>query len=315
MAALLPLAAVACGGGRDPDPRPSVTTETRVVEGANGSISVPVGPTRIVVLGTDVAAAVGDLGVAPVGAPAAAIEEGGALFAATRDIGVRGAYDRARIEELQPDLVIGTAHEVESLGEITDVAVVALPEMGGLDDWRERPRFIAAVLGMEKRLGEVEAEFAERLELARGRARGREEGWLLLGVEPVAGGRVDPGVVFLYGVESPLGALLYREVGVRPPAVLAGQVGGETLVTTLRRAKAIDGVRVAVVNVRAGGAGGASAAADDARTDAADPGSARAFEARAAAGADLRVVRAERERGLPVTGYGRASRALNMLGL
>ncbi|WP_138753127.1 ABC transporter substrate-binding protein [Paenibacillus sinopodophylli] len=149
----------------------AVTAEKlQTVKHANGETSIPVNPSRVVVLDNGALDNLLALGVKPVGAPSiVAVEDGYASYLQdTEGITNIGTVEQPSLEtiaSLKPDLIIGIKDTQEAIYEqLQQIAPTVFTEVGGAE-WEKNLTFHALVVGKvaegEKLFVELDAHIAK----------------------------------------------------------------------------------------------------------------------------------------------------------
>ncbi|MEU5873994.1 iron-siderophore ABC transporter substrate-binding protein [Glycomyces sp. NPDC047369] len=140
LAAACALALAACGTSDPAADRNDAEGETRTIEHAMGTTEVPVNPQRVVVLDTDKIDTALSLGITPIGAARASEAELptylGQLSGVTV-VGTSAEPDLEAIEQLKPDLILGSKFRQEAFyDELDAIAPTVFTELVGLT-WKE----------------------------------------------------------------------------------------------------------------------------------------------------------------------------------
>nr|BFF26460.1 hypothetical protein GCM10025732_44250 [Glycomyces mayteni] len=140
LAAACALALTACGTSDPAADRGGEEGETRTVEHAMGTTEVPVDPQRVVVLDTDKIDTALSLGITPIGAARTSEAELptylGDLSGVTV-VGTSAEPDLEAIEQLKPDLILGSKFRQEEFyDELDAIAPTVFTELVGLT-WKE----------------------------------------------------------------------------------------------------------------------------------------------------------------------------------
>lgn len=190
----------------------------RTVEHAMGNTEIPARPQRVVVLDTGELDSAVALGVTPIGAVRAPVEDGFLeyLSAETGETELVGAIDAVNLEAvaaLRPDLILSSALRHEDLyDELSAIAPTVFTEAVGVV-WKENLAVHAEALGREEEADALLAAYDERTADLAGRLQ--EERGELPTVSVV---RFLPGSTRLYQKASFIGTVL-EDVGLpRPPA-------------------------------------------------------------------------------------------------
>jgi iron complex transport system substrate-binding protein len=242
--AAVTLLAVACGGGGEATPAagtpaaasptaasPSSPTSTpatasspaaeeafpRTVRHAMGETTIPKRPERVVVLDTGELDSAVALGVVPVGAVRAPVEDGLLDYLQPRTEGVTELVgtisepDLERIAALRPDLILSSKLRHEELyDELNQIAPTVFSETVGVV-WKENFQLHAEALGLEEQAEEMLAAYEQRAQELAGALRQQ------LGTLPeVSIVRFLPGQTRLYQKASFIGTVL-QDVGLPRP--------------------------------------------------------------------------------------------------
>ena len=207
------LTLTACGGESTPTAGADEPA-TRTVTHARGTTEVPADPERVVVLDLGELDSAVALGVTPVGAVRAPVNDG--LLSYLEDeladvqlVGEIGAPDLEEIAALDPDLVLGSELRVgEFYDELSAIAPTVLTETVGVA-WKENLALHAEALGRQEQADDLLAAYEARAEQV---GAGLPDG---LAASVV---RFVPDEIRLYANESFIGTVL-EDVGLaRPPA-------------------------------------------------------------------------------------------------
>ena len=209
-AALMALAA--CGGSSAPSAAPD-QTQTRTVEHFRGTTEVPVDPQRVVVLDLGELDSAIALGITPVGAVKAPVEEGLLSYLADRSadielVGEIGEPNLEQIAALKPDLILGSDVRVKDFyDELSAIAPTVFTETVGVT-WKDNLRVHAQALGREQRADELLADYEARAVAVGGKVPDD------LQVSIV---RFVPGEIRLYAQDNFVGSVL-SDAGIARPA-------------------------------------------------------------------------------------------------
>jgi iron complex transport system substrate-binding protein len=210
----------ACGSDDSADDAGGDATHT--VETVNGPVEVPDDPERVVVLDTGELDTALTLGITPVGS-VHALEENdflGYLPAedqeSIEDVGAIAAPNLERINELDPDVIIGNmSRDAERYDELSQIAPTVMAETTGVT-WRENFLLHADALGRadegERIVADYEQHVADVTEALGGAQAAADLEVSILRF-------VDGADTRLYGPDSFIGTIL-AEVGVGRPAIL-----------------------------------------------------------------------------------------------
>ena len=217
LAAALALSLAACGSGPDAatgdGTAAPAASSTRTVETARGPVEVPAEPERVVVLDTGELDSAVALGVVPVGAVRAPVQDGLLGYLADDLDGVElvGEIDEPdleRIAALDPDLILGSELRVGQVyDQLSAIAPTVLTETVGVV-WKENLLVHGAALGREEQAQELLDAYE---------ARADEVGAAVDDSTTVSVVRFVPGEIRLYARASFLGTVL-QDVGAARPA-------------------------------------------------------------------------------------------------
>ncbi len=166
-------AAVALGAGLtacgESDPVAGTTGgETREITHAMGTTRVPVEPKRVVVLDTDKIDTALSLGVTPIGAATAGEARswptyfGEEKLAGIKEVGVLTEPDLEAINELKPDLILGSKFRQEKFyDELAAIAPTVFTEKVGIT-WKENFLLDGKALGKEQEAKDLLAGYETR---------------------------------------------------------------------------------------------------------------------------------------------------------
>ncbi|MEV6816667.1 iron-siderophore ABC transporter substrate-binding protein [Micromonospora sp. NPDC051296] len=165
-AAALGVVLTACGAS---DPvAGTVAGETREITHAMGTTKVPIAPKRVVVLDTDKIDTALSLGVTPIGAATAGEARswptyfGEDKLAGIKEVGVLTEPDLEAINELKPDLILGSKFRQEKFyDELSAIAPTVFTEMVGIT-WKENLLLDGTALGKEQEAKELLAGYEAR---------------------------------------------------------------------------------------------------------------------------------------------------------
>ncbi|MFV0352552.1 MAG: ABC transporter substrate-binding protein [Oscillospiraceae bacterium] len=212
MAAILLLsgcgAAASSVASQSSQPQASTPADTKVVSTVNGDVTIPANPQRVIVhylMGDAIA-----LGVTPVGVseilPGAVFEED------LKDAVDLGSWDfeMEEVMALEPDLIISVNEgQYEDLSKIAPTVLVPYGKM----TTEERVTFMAELLGKEDMAQKILDEYNDKLQQAKEKmqAAGIEETTVTI-LQASDNGNA------LAGDKHALGVLVYKELGLVPPA-------------------------------------------------------------------------------------------------
>lgn len=187
--------------------------DTRTVEHFRGSTEVPADPKRVVVLDLGELDSAIALGITPVGAVKAPVEEG--LLSYLEDeaegielVGEIGEPDLEKIAALEPDLILGSDVRVKDFyDELSAIAPTVFTETVGVA-WKENFAVHAQALGREDEGEELMTAYEERVE---------EVGEKVADDRTVSIVRFVPGEIRLYAQDSFIGTVL-KDAGIARPA-------------------------------------------------------------------------------------------------
>jgi iron complex transport system substrate-binding protein len=210
----------------EPGVRPaSEEPATRTVTHVRGTTEVPADLERVVVLDLGELDSAVALGVTPVGAVKAPVEEG--LLSYLEDelagvalVGEIGEPDLEKIAALEPDLILGSDIRVKDLyDELSAIAPTVVPETVDVT-WEENLAVHAEALGEQAEAEELLAAYEERAE---------EVGEEVADDTTVSVVRLLPGEIPLYGTATVIGTVL-EDAGIgRPTAQDVEEFGVDVL--------------------------------------------------------------------------------------
>jgi iron complex transport system substrate-binding protein len=212
LGAVLALGLAACGTGAAEQTAPSPSPATRTVESFRGPVEVPANPERVVVLDTGELDSAVALGVTPVGAVRAPVQDGLLGYLADELDGVElvgeiGEPDLERIAALDPDVILGSELRVgEVYDQLSAIAPTVLTETVGVV-WKENLLVHGAALGREQEA---------RALLDAYEARADEVAAAVDDATTVSVVRFVPGEIRLYAHENFLGTVLSDIDAARP---------------------------------------------------------------------------------------------------
>ncbi len=183
---------------------PSASPTTRTVTHFRGTTEVPADPKRVVVLDLGELDSAVALGVKPVGAVRAPVEEGLLSYLEDKVQGVElvgeiGEPNLEKIAALKPDLILGSDVRVKDFyDELSAIAPTVFTETVGVT-WKDNLRAHAEALGRTKE--------AQRL-LAAYEARAKEVGEKVADDVEVSVVRFLPGEIRLYANDTFIGSVL-----------------------------------------------------------------------------------------------------------
>ena len=206
------LSLTACG---DADSGQSVAADeppTRSVTHFRGTTEVPAEPQRVVVLDLGELDSAIALGVKPVGAVKAPVEEGLLSYLAEQSAGIDlvgeiGAPNLEQIAALEPDLILGSDIRVKDFyDELSAIAPTVFTESVGVT-WKENLDVHAQALGREEQAETLMAAYEQRAE---------EVGGKIADDLAVSIVRFVPGEIRLYAQDSFIGTVL-QDAGIARP--------------------------------------------------------------------------------------------------
>ncbi|WP_106366251.1 ABC transporter substrate-binding protein [Glycomyces artemisiae] len=212
LAAACALALAACGTSDPAAERNDAEGETRTIEHAMGTTEVPADPQRVVVLDTDKIDTALSLGITPVGAARASESELptylGDLSGVTV-VGTSAEPDLEAIEQLKPDLILGSKFRQEAFyDELDAIAPTVFTELVGLT-WKENFLLDGEALGKQDEAERLLADYEARA----GEFGGSLEEAIATEVSIV---RFMPDQIRVYGPDSFSGIVL-GDVGLARP--------------------------------------------------------------------------------------------------
>lgn len=205
-AAILLLAgcsAPASGGGDD-------SSATRTVKTAEGAVTVPVHPKRIVSVHSWTTESLFDLGVKPV-----AVEDSGEQYVPERyldrwkpaeKVVQTGTIDFEKIAALKPDLIVGVdvPYLKDAYAKLKAIAPTAFAPFDEAASWQDYPDYTADFVGAGAKLAELKGEY----ETAIADAKEKYATQLATVKWDVIQGGFDAGNYWIYSSASPVGTVL-----------------------------------------------------------------------------------------------------------
>jgi iron complex transport system substrate-binding protein len=214
LSAAVALSLTACGGSSDEASAAGDTPAKRTVEHFRGTTEVPAEPKRVVVLDLGELDSAIALGVTPVGAVKAPVEEGLLSYLEEEAAGIElvgeiGEPDLEKIAALDPDLILGSDVRVKDFyDELSAIAPTVFTETVGVA-WKENLAVHAQALGREQQAQELLADYE---------AHAKELGERVADDVEVSIVRFVPGEIRLYAKDSFIGTVL-EDAGIQRPAV------------------------------------------------------------------------------------------------
>lgn len=208
------LALTACGSGSEATSTAAQQPSTRSVTHFRGTTEVPARPERVVVLDLGELDSAIALGVTPVGAVKAPVQEGllSYLEDEAKDVELVGEIGEPNLEAiaaLEPDLILGSDVRVKDFyDELSAIAPTVFTESVGVS-WKENLAVHAEALGKQK-------EATELLEAYE--ARADEVGEKVADDLEVSVVRFVPGEIRLYAKDNFIGTVLADAGIARPKA-------------------------------------------------------------------------------------------------
>jgi iron complex transport system substrate-binding protein len=202
----------ACGGGAELAAAPSDEPATRSVEHFRGTTEVPADPQRVVVLDLGELDSAVALGVKPVGAVTAPVEDGLLSYLADDVEGIElvgeiGEPNLEQIAALEPDLILGSDVRVQDFyDELSAIAPTVFTESVGVS-WKENLAVHAEALGKQEEAEALLAAYDERA---------AEVGEKVADDTTVSIVRFVPGEIRLYAQDNFIGTVL-EDAGIARP--------------------------------------------------------------------------------------------------
>jgi iron complex transport system substrate-binding protein len=212
LSAATALSLAACGGS-DASTDATATADTRTVQHFRGSTEVPADPQRVVVLDLGELDSAIALGVTPVGAVKAPVEEGLLSYLEQEAAGIElvgeiGEPDLEKIAALEPDLILGSDIRVKDFyDELSAIAPTVFTETVGVT-WKDNFAVHAEALGREGKAEELLAAYE---------SRAKEVGEKVADDVEVSIVRFVPGEIRLYAQDNFIGTVL-KDAGIARPA-------------------------------------------------------------------------------------------------
>jgi len=171
------LALSACG---QDDTSPTTESSTRVVDTANGRVTVPAHPSRVVCIDYFTAIFSLELGLTPVGGIDYSWVDTSSMFPAyvpmlkrLADIGQITSTKIEKVAELKPDLILGPTpgsrydNSKGAMKTLSSLAPVASVDFGQSGDWRSPFEQTAAILNRTEQLKPLVASYQAKLQQVR----------------------------------------------------------------------------------------------------------------------------------------------------
>jgi iron complex transport system substrate-binding protein len=213
LAAAAAVLLTACGGGTSAETASSEEeSSTRTVTHFRGTTEVPADPERVVVLDLGELDSAIALGVKPVGAVKAPVEEGLLSYLEEEAAGIQlvgeiGEPDLEKIAALEPDLILGSDIRVKDFyDELSAIAPTVFTETVGVT-WKENLKVHAQALGQEEKAQELLDAYEERA---------KEVGGKVADDKTVSIVRFVPGEIRLYAKDNFIGTVL-QDAGIARP--------------------------------------------------------------------------------------------------
>jgi len=208
------LSLTACGDSGSDDVAGPVAQEptTRSVTHFRGTTEVPAEPQRVVVLDLGELHSAIALGVKPVGAVKAPVQDGLLSYLSEQAAGIElvgeiGEPNLEQIAALEPDLILGSDVRVKDFyDELSAIAPTVFTETVGVD-WKENLEIHAQALGREQQAESLMAAYE---------ARAVEVGEKVADDRTVSIVRFVPGEIRLYAQDNFIGTVL-EDAGIARP--------------------------------------------------------------------------------------------------
>ncbi len=202
----------ACSGGSNAEEVAQEESSTRTVTHFRGTTEVPAKPERVVVLDLGELDSAVALGVKPVGAVKAPVEEGLLSYleddvAGVELVGEIGEPDLEKIAALEPDLILGSDIRVKDFyDELSAIAPTVFTETVGVA-WKENLAVHAEALGKQEEAADLMAAYEKRAV---------EVGEKVADDTTVSVVRFVPGEIRLYAKANFIGTVL-EDAGIARP--------------------------------------------------------------------------------------------------
>ncbi|MFJ9376538.1 ABC transporter substrate-binding protein [Streptomyces sp. NPDC101455] len=228
-ATAMALTLAACGSSSSASTSSGGTVATRTVATADGKVSVPAHPLRIVSVHSWATESLFDLGLKPVG-----VENGGETYVpprylkrwkATPKVTTGADIDYEEIAKLRPDLIVGVdvPYLSKAYKKLSAIAPTTFAPFKDTASWSAYPDATAQFVNRTSQLAALKRKYDDRIAAVR-KAYGTE---LADARWDVIQGGFDNGNYWIYGADSPVGAIL-TELGVRFASATASVAKGDT---------------------------------------------------------------------------------------
>lgn len=204
-AALLLAGCSAPAAGND-----SSAAATRTVSTAEGSVTVPTHPKRVVSIHSWTTESLYDLGVKPV-----AVEDSGEQYVPTRyldewkpadKVVTGGTVDYEKIAALKPDLIVGVdvPYLKDAYKKLSAIAPTAFAPFSETATWQDYPKYTADFVGADAKLATLKSTYDSAIDDTK-----KEYADQLASVKwDVIQGGFDDGNYWIYSTSSPVGDVL-----------------------------------------------------------------------------------------------------------
>ncbi|MFJ8059199.1 ABC transporter substrate-binding protein [Streptomyces sp. NPDC096142] len=237
-ATAMALALAACGSSSASSTTASGgKATTRTVATAHGKVAVPTHPLRIVSVHSWATESLYDLGLKPVG-----VENGGETYVppryltrwkATPKVTTGADIDYEEIAKLRPDLIVGVdvPYLSKAYAKLSAIAPTAFASFKDTATWSVYPDATAEFVNRTTQLAALKRKYEDRIAAVRTTygTRLADARW------DVIQGGFDNGNYWIYGADSPVGAIL-EQLGVRFGSASASVAAGDTKSVSYERA-------------------------------------------------------------------------------
>ncbi|MFJ2158510.1 ABC transporter substrate-binding protein [Streptomyces sp. NPDC087856] len=237
-ATAMALALAACGSSSSSSTTAaSGKATTRTVATAHGQVSVPTHPLRIVSVHSWATESLFDLGLKPVG-----VENGGETYVpprylkrwkATPKVTTGADIDYEEIAKLRPDLIVGVdvPYLSKAYKKLSAIAPTTFAPFKDTATWSAYPDATAEFVNRTTQLAALKQKYEDRIAAVR-----RTYGTQLADARwDVIQGGFDNGNYWIYGADSPVGAIL-TQLGVHFGSATAAVAKGDTKSVSYERA-------------------------------------------------------------------------------
>lgn len=203
--------------------------DTRTVKTAEGTVTVPAHPKRIVSVHSWTTESLYDLGEKPI-----AVEDSGEQYVPSRyldqwkpaeKVVTAGTIDYEKIAALKPDLIVGVdvPYLKDAYAKLTAIAPTVFAPFDETASWQDYPDYTADFVGADAQLSKLKSTYEAAIADTK-----KEYAAPLATVKwDIVQGGFDDGNYWIYSSASPVGGVL-TELGAQYASATAGVKAGET---------------------------------------------------------------------------------------